>query len=285
MAVEAYLFMDDQFHSSNTTAEVDGYTGSNENGWAGENVREAEFGTGWKPANDTSDHAIRLDFNNTTTLGAAGTTAYVAIAYDARLAEQTTIWLQYDSADSSGFAGATLAVAFTVDTTRPLCQWSSFTVPTPAKRYWRLMERNADRGGGTRTIPIFNWAMYSAAGVYRIGTDYATDTTGPGALNQVHQIQAVMGATNVRHTNMIARPQQEFEITFRPASLALWQDLRDAVYDLDGPKRAFYVRFAGLRNPVQEFFMVRMVNERVSTFHKQADQYDVTINLVTEVCF
>lgn len=286
MAVEAILFMDDKFHSSNTTAEVDGYTGSNENGYAGDNVREVEFGTAWKPADDSSDHAIRLDFNNTTTLGTAGTTGYCCIAYDARVAEQNTILLQYDSADSSGFAGATTLSTFTLNKARPSCQFASFTIPTPAKRYYRLLERNADRAGGTKTVKIFNWGMFAGAGGFRIGTDYGLDTTGPGDLDHVSDVQAILTEAQCRFTNRMGFPKQEVELSFRPASLALWEALRDKVYGLDGPRRAFYAQFDGLRNPAQQdFFMVRMVGERATGSRNDRDQYEVTVLLETEVCF
>lgn len=288
MAVEAMLFLDDRIHSSVPTTVFASDSGV-EVGYCRDNVRDADFGIAWKPDDGTVDETLWIDGGSTTWLGSVGETVYSCIGFDCRHYDGTNIEIRYSPADD--FSSATGIATFAIDKTAPGSSWVSFTIPSNSnglpKRYYQLLQRGSQRSPGLdRTARVYSWAMFKSAGVFRMGSNYAADTTAPGGLHQFHQVQEITTQKRSRFTNTIARPQQEFDLTFRPASLTLWQDLRDAVYGLDGPKRAFFAQFDGLRNPAQQdFAMVMMVRERVETFHRQADQYDVTITLVTVPTF
>jgi hypothetical protein len=278
------LFLEDQLHSSNAVSEIEAVSNTHKGNM--HNVRDSNYLTYWKPLDDLVTNAhIRADFVAIDAISVDFETVYCCIAYDPRNVDQTDIILQYDSADNPSFAGATGAGTFTIDTTDeyPTCQWLSFTMPSPSKRYWRLMQRFAARSGAGRTIPIFYWGMYGPGHV--LDLDTAGNKPGPGAgrhdfLGSGH---GVAGPGGVLAVNDPGRSQQRFEITVTPANATIFEKLRDAILKGDVLGRSFFVQFEGLRNEAEaNFQLCRIDAASWDTMRGKMGSYEITLPLLTE---
>src|SRR5436853_6721744 len=97
VAVDVMFFLDDQFHISKS--DVIFSASSTQNGYAIDNAREADLQRPYKPIDSGVDEWLKADAGTTAKLGATGATAYFAVAYDSRLAQQTTSVIQYGTTD------------------------------------------------------------------------------------------------------------------------------------------------------------------------------------------
>lgn len=282
MPAQTMLFLGDKLHVSQTAASIYGVS-STANGYNREFVRDTSWTGAWKPSDGTGDEYIQCDGGAADWLGTAGQTAHLAIAYDARGCDQTTIILKQDTADAAGGTFATTRATLTLNDTGPTVDYVSFLVSTSGRRYYRLLQQNVDRGAGTKTVPIYAWGMFSAAEVYIIDTDYPGHEVGAGAIEQVSQVGIMDTAGGLTHSNRNGSTYQRFPLTFTPAYVTLYQALRDALYAQDGPNRCFWAQYEGLRNHAKaNFQMVRQVGMSWSAHREYPDQYDTIIQLRTE---
>jgi hypothetical protein len=281
---QSILFLDDRLHSSVAGSSIAAVLSTADGNM--HNVRDANLLTSWKPADSAgANEFIRADLGDTAQLGTAGDTAYCCVAYDPRSIDQTTIILQYDNTDNSSFAGATGAGTFTIPLNHvlPTCQWLSFTVPTPAKRHWRLMQRFADRGGTGRTIRIYSWALFAASGVLNLDTGHRKP--GPAAGNYSQDALTGIAATpaGILSTNDFGYPVQQIDFGVPPTSSALWQQVRNGLGIGDVNNRALFVQFEGLRNEAQaNFFLARAAGRDVQTARGKLERYAFSLQLETE---
>jgi len=282
MPAQTILFLGDKLHKSQSAASIYSVS-STANGFNSEMVRDTAWTGAWKPSDGTSDEYIQIDGGSAGWLGSVGETAYIAIAYDARGADQTTILVYQDVADSPVGAFVTSRATFTLDTTAPCVDYVSFPVSTGGRQYYRLTQLNAARGGGTKTVPIYAAACFSATEAYVIDTDYPGHEVGPGGMDSVSQVGIMDTAGGLTYANANGRTFQEFDLTFTSANVTLWSALRDALAAQDGPSRCFWAQYAGLRNPAKaDFQMVRQVGMRWSASREYPDEYDTIIRVRSE---
>jgi hypothetical protein len=84
----------------------------------------------------------------------------------------------------------------------------------------------------------------------------------------------------------MAKSRQEVELTFRPADLALWEDIRDYFHAINGQHRAFPIQFEGLKNAAKASFqLVRIAGPRWQSQRPYRDIYETSVPLVTEAYF
>lgn len=278
------LFLDDRLHSSVATSDIAAASSTAQG--SRHNVRDANFLTYWKP-NDSpgTDEIIRADFGDTAQLGAAAATAYMCLAYDPRSIDQSKIWLQYDTADSSTFSSPVSHGSFAIPTTHlyPTCQWISFTVPTPAKRHWRLVQTSADRGGGTRTIRLYYWAAFAISGVLNLDTDFEKPGPAPGRYGQTGLTGLAATPAGISTSNAFGAPVQSFDIGVSSASAALWEQVRNALATADVNGRAFFVQYEGLRNEaLSNFYLCRSGSPSFDATRRPIERFDFSIPFVTE---
>lgn len=283
MAVEAVLFLDNLVDESVAASSIVSASAT-DNGYHRDNLRVTDFGAAWKATDSGAVNSeIILDIGSTSALGAAGTTAYFAAAYDPRGSNQANLHLQDNTNDDTNFADEHGLTTISIpDFTEPTSQYITFTITNPAKRYYRIKQAWPD---GDKRLRIFSWGMYKGAGLIRIGTDYSFDTTGPGQIGQRILVSSIEVANGQIFTNRVARPQQEIEITLAPGTTLLWEAIRDKFYNIDGSARAIFAIFDGLRNLAQpNFGMVRLA-AKSQGFRSDRDQYDMTMRFITEPTF
>lgn len=283
MAVETILFIDNLVDESIAASSIVSASATDD-GYHRDNVRRTDFGTAWKAMDSfTANSEIVLDLGSISALGASGATAYFVVAYDPRGSNQANVHLQVNTNDDADFTDEVGVLSMAIpDFTEPTSNWASFTVPTPAKRFYRIKQAFAD---GDKRLRIFAWGMYAAAGVTRVGVDYVSDTTGPGAFRQRARISSIEALGGQGYVNRVARPQQEVEMRFDPGSAALWEAVRDKLHGLDGSARAVFAQFDGLRNPAKpDFGMLRMTGPAAG-FRTDRDQQELAVRFVTEPCF
>jgi hypothetical protein len=274
--------MNDLLHLSQTTRFLTASTV--QAGTAIDNAREPDLQRAWKPSDSANDEWLKADGATTTWLGNAGATAYAVVAYDSRLADQTTLVLQYGTTDDGAFAAPNDLVTWTISGANALdvnCHYQSFTIPGTAKRWYRLIQKNADRGGLTRTARIFNWAMFSNADVLQPAL---TQNASEGTYNlaSLDRTSAIVTAADFPVTNRYARGGARFEIAFRPASDTLWNALRDAFVSNGGMNRPIYIQKTGLRNPaLPDFFMCRATSSERQTSVTYRGNNDIVMEFQT----
>jgi len=279
--VDAILFLDDLMHLDYTTRVLS--ASSTQAGYSLDNMREADLQRAWKPADSAADEWAHVDSGDVTWLGASGNTVWAAIAYDSRLADQTKVWLQSAAVDDGAFASPTDLASWTISGANALdvnCRYLTFTVPTPQKRHYRLIQKVAERGGLTRTARIFSWAMFSTqlsipvamAGASESGYDIA----------QVDTASVILTAAGAQVGNRYARGAQKFQLKIEPATEAVWKTLRDGFQANGGLVRAIYVQKTGLRNPdMNDFFLCQATSaERNASVHYRG-YYDITMEFRT----
>src|SRR5690349_12799765 len=165
----------DKFHSSQTAPSVYGVS-STANGYNREAVRDTSWLQAWKASDGTGDEYIQIDGGSAGWLGTTGgDTITVAIAYDARGCDQTLIKINQDAADNPAGAFATIKGTFTVNTASPNADYLTFLLTGGGKRYYRINLFNADRGGGTKVVPIYAIAFFTSSEIYNVDTGYIGD--------------------------------------------------------------------------------------------------------------
>jgi hypothetical protein len=275
--------LDDQMHSTKTGVSFYAVS-STEYGYSAENVRDTNMTNAWKPANGTADEYLTLDGGSAGWLGSvAGTVITVALAYDASGADQTLVRVLTDTADSPTGGFTQIKATFTVNAGGRTSDYVTLTIPTGGKRYYRLAQTNADRGGGTKTAKIFAWSMFRPADLFNLETDYTSDHPGPGRYTQFDTVALMKLMGGGIATNREASGGQEFEVFFDEATKELWERLRDWHFYIGGSLRAFFVQYEGLRNYAKaNFSMVRFADESWSSTRRLMDQYGTPIRLRTE---
>lgn len=283
MAAETILYLDDQLHYSKSFSSIYGVS-STEAGWNKDFVRDPNWTGGWKPANGVADEQIIVDGGSAGWLGTtAGDSISCAIAYDARGCDQLTIGVYHDAADNPAGVFAQLKDTFTINTDGPTVDVVDFAIPAAGKRYVKLSQANADRGGGTKTVPIYGISFYGLAHKYNVDTGYLQDAIGPGDIDMVSQVGVMQTPAGLLYTNKNGRTFQEFDLPFSRGSAALYAVIRDEMVNLDGPNRTFYLNFDGLTNyALSNFQMVRLASSRWTTTREYRDYYDMRIRLRTE---
>ena len=282
---QTLLFLSNQLSSKISSAEIEAVAAGTESGNM-HFIRDANFVTWWKPPNDlVNNHSIRADFQDGNLIGAAGETCYWGIAYDPRNIDQTTIILQYDSADNPSFSGATSYVIISSGHSSgyqyPTCQWQPFVMPTPAKRYWRVQQRISDRAGSGRTIKLFYWAMCGPNHI----VDIDAGSYGPGLSRSglLGSGQMSVGPGSVMSFNNPSISQQTFDITVTPSNTSMFNKIRDGLYNGDLLERAFFVQYEGLRNEAEtNFFLCRIDRSQWDALKNVDDTYEITLPLITE---
>jgi hypothetical protein len=274
------FFVGDKFHNSQTAASVHSVS-STANGYNKEAVRDTSWLQAWKPSDGTGDEYLQVDGGSATWIGNALDTAYLAIAYDARGCDQNTITLFQDAADNPAGAFATLRSTFTVNKTAPTVDYLSFVISTSGRRYYRIYQKNADRGGGTKVIPIYAIAFFSAAEVYDIDANYTSDAPGPGGYSLISTVGQGQTAGGLIQTNKNGRSYQEFDVTFDKATATLFDALNANFLNWeDGPARSVWLQYEGIVNAAKaDFGMVKVLGQESS--RQYVDQNDMSLRVRT----
>jgi len=298
MPVDTLLFLDDYFHYTKTAVSVSALSFTagtttpagtvTDSGYDPESARDTNLFTAWKaPDNNTFDNALQFDCGSSTYLGNAGIQLYIALAYDAQLSDQLTLSVFNDTGDSPTGTFTQNKGTFNLNTGGPTVDFIQFTMAQ--KRYWRFLMTNASRGGGTRLPKIFNIAAFPAtgtnvAGVYRIdGTDYPGEVSGTGELMQFSRNARMDSPNGAIFLNKNGPVGQEFDLTFEPAAVTFWKDLRTKLANLGVDGRAWYIQYEGLQNAAKaDFQMVRCANPNWTSARPYQNVYRTSIRLRTE---
>jgi hypothetical protein len=285
--IDPIFFNRNKIHISNTTASLT--ASSTASGYAIDNAREDSLSSGWKPSNSSSDEWLKVDFGNTTSMGPQGFTAYCCVSYDARGADQSTIHLQYDSADSSSFSSPVDLDHFTLfklSFQGVNHDYFAFTVPTAAKRYYRLIQKNADRGGGTKTATILYWGMFSRANSLVFPTDFPKDTLGRYRITNQFRCGVARTAGDVPVINEYAKIGTTIAMEWDHSTESFWNTLRTAWVtnsDAEAPLQAVYLQAQGLYNlALANFSLVRFTSPNWSAVLDLNDLYTITLEFETE---
>src|SRR3990172_3346764 len=194
-AVDLKAFFDDAMHATKTAVTLT--ASSTDSGYNKENVRQADLVRAWKPVDSATDEYLQVDGVTTGWLGTASTAVAICIAYDARGADQTTIRVRYDTADNPAGSFGVNFVSFTVNTSQVCCDYVETIVPGTAKRYYRLVQLNSERGGGTKCAKILSWAMYARTGYLIQTADYPGDSLDPYQLTHFYRVAEAVTASGL----------------------------------------------------------------------------------------
>lgn len=279
MAATTILMINDKLHLSVSASSILSST-STQAGYHQDNVRDTNFANAWKPVDGASDQQIVCDGGSSGWIAAGA--FYVAIAYDARGCDQNTILLQQDSLDNPAFSNTvTTKATFTLDKRGPTVDYVA-VLSNSNKRYYRLMQANSARGGGTKTVPIYAWAMIDPTNIEDL-TNYPADAIGPGNIDMSSKVAFMWTAGGIPYTNRFGSVDQEFDLVFPRASAGLYADLRDALFGLNNNNRAFWMQLEGLRNyATPNFQMVRLRSSKWGGVRPYVDQYETLIPMMTE---
>ena len=287
MPASPILFMDDRSHLS-VTATVR-TASSTASGYAISNSREADLVKAHKHVDGTADEYLMDDGGSTTWLGATGATMWLLLAFDPRGADQAAFRIRTDAADNPAGTFATPQGTIFIDVGKAgvICEMLQLSVPSPAKRYWRLIQLNADRSAATKCAKVLYWAMAEEAGTIRVdGVGYLQDSQAEYSIRQMDRQGIVRTTAGNIFTNRYAAPGQAFELSLGPATLTLWQALRDKFRANGGVGRAIFCQFEGLANPgvssSSNFFLCRRTAEQWSSSLEFADNYNAKIEFETE---
>jgi hypothetical protein len=289
MAADTIFFFNNLLHYANALGLL---TYSNTaNGYSADAVRDPNFMTAWKPPDsETVDEYLQWDGGSTTWLGAATETAYCAVAYDARGADQTQFALNTDAADSPAGTFTQSKASFTLEKTSIGVQWASFSISSPAKQHYRLWQSaGSGRGGGTgktKTAKVYAWAMFDKDTVYAMASSFAADAVGPhdfGVLDRVGLERTGIGAAV---SNTFAASGQSFDVSFQPASKALYEAIRDKLMLQGGAATPNFIQHEGVRNPSQpNFHLCRLMQDRWGGHKPFLDLHEMSLPFVTEAWF
>lgn len=263
---------------------------STQNGYAVDNARETDIQAAWKPNDTATDESLIADCGSTGALGIAGATAYGALIYDSRTADQTTIRLEYGATDDGAFASPQLVNSWTINGANALAPspvYFKFTIPGTAKRYYRLRQQVSDRNSLTRTAKIFHFDLYPDDDTHVIDINrlYANVSEDAYGITQLGRVNSMPTPGGYERTNSFALPGYRFEVNFGPANDALWQATRNLFHDIRGKKRAVYVAKEGLKNAAQQnFFLCRLSKADWDARRRLTNQYMTALEFVTESC-
>lgn len=279
--VDLLLFIKDSCNIEESSVSFS--ASSTKNGYAVDNAREADLVKAWQPSDGTSDQYIQVDGGSTGWVG-SGTDFYIAVAYDARGAHQTAIRIQYDAADNPAFTSPTTMATITLNASGVACDFLNPAHPIPAKRYYRAMQLNSDRGGGTVCAKILSLAFFNRTNVLRFGTTYPGNSQGAYSVSQIFRVTRSKTAVGGALTNSYAAPGHAFSIGFQPGGNALYEDLVDRLGAVGGPARAFFAQKEGIRgNPAkQNFFMVRQASNYWEASKEYDEDYNMALTFETE---
>lgn len=287
MAADLYIFFNDRLTIANPDVSIT--ASSTDDGYAIDNVRYADLVRAWK-GNDstTTNEYLQADGGSAGWIGSATETAYAVVAYDNRGADQDTIKLITDSGDSAGFGGTPTTLAtWTVSTfkTELTMEWKSYTIQTSGRRYYRLIQYGNERteSAGSVTSKIYCWSMFNADGVLRLPVNYPSDGEAPYSIRTQFKYGEAKTAGGLRLFNKYSAPGQSFNVSFQPASLVLWEYMRDSLKAYGGGARAFFVQKDGLSNLAQSnFFLCRLTNLEITASVSYQNNYNVDTQWETE---
>lgn len=288
MSADLIIFWNDRLNILNTAVTLT--ASSTQSGYSINNVRYADLVLPWK-GNDstTTDEWLKSDGTTTGWLGTAADTAFSIIAYDNRNAHQDTVKLQYDTADNTSFSSPSTLATWTVGTpnnTEVTMEWKQFTIPTPAKRYYRIVEFGNERteAAGTVTTKVFAWGMFNATDVLRLSVDYSKEGESPYDISTNFRYGTVATAGGVQIFNKVAQPAQTFSVVFRPGTDTFWATaIKNRLRSLEGPARAFFIQKEGINNlALSNFFLCRLVGLDFNSSRPYQDQYMFEMKFVTE---
>lgn len=289
MPADTIFFFNNLLHYSNTLGLL---TYSNTaNGYSADNVRDPNFMTAWKPPDsETVDEYLQWSGGSTTWLGAASDTAYVAVLYDARGADQTQFAINVDAADNPAGTFASNKASFTLDKTAIGVQWVSFSISSPAKQHYRLVQANTSgRGSGTgktKTAKVYGWLMFDKDTVYAMASAFSADAVGPhefGVLDRVGLEHTGIGATV---SNTFAASGQSFDVSFMPASKTLYETIRDKLMPQGGAAQPNLMQHEGIRNPSQaNVHLCRLAQDRWGGHKPFLDLHEMSLPFITEAWF
>lgn len=281
MANDLIFFWNDRLHSSQATPILS--ASSTAGGYAPEFVREAELERAWKPNDSAStDEWLKVDGGSTTWLGNGSATAYFAVAYDARGSNQTIFRLQTGTTDDGAFAAPNDATTHTLNTSKVTCWYTSFSIPSTAKRWYRLLQKGTDRSGGNVTAKILGWSLFQAGDITSFVRDFPGHSESAYPLNSVIRASRMQRAGAGITANKFAAPGYDFTISVHPANDTLFTTIRDQFDAIGGWQRAIYVLKTGIPNAaLADFFMCRLAQDWSSS-RKYLNQSDMLIPMTTE---
>ena len=292
MAIDLWIGFNNRIHYSSTG--LISAASSTAAGYAKENVQQDNLASAWKPTDpSTVDEWVRADGGTTTWLGNASDTAFWAVAFDLRGADQTSVKLHYYT-DEVAFTGPTLVANFaSQEKTGVKCGMNQFTIPGTAKRYYQLTQLNADRGGTNHPGKILYWGLYSAADYFRLSIDKTNMGEGPYEFSQVYRAGEVRTAGGHVYFNRWASTGYRFTIAFNatnPADDAFFKDtwLLPLLEGENGNQTALFIQKEGLRGGAkfggvaQPQFRARLVGAEVRARRPFPNQYNVELEFETE---
>jgi len=281
VAAQTIFFSWDRFHASGANPSVHSVS-TTANGFNKENVRDTSWLGAWKPADSTNDEYLQIDGGSAGWLGTTGGDIItVAIAYDARGCDQTTIKIATDAADAAGGAFVQLKGTFTLNTAGPTVDYITISLAASGKRYYRVYQYNADRGGLTKTVPIYAIAIFTAAEVHILDTEYLSDAPGPGDYTPGAIVGVGETAGGMWQTNLNGPAYQEFDVNLDRATSTLWNVLLYQWMTWSrGPSRAVWLQYEGIvNNALANFGMVYMTG--FQTTRPLKDQYSTRLRFRT----
>lgn len=283
MPAETILFLDDRLHAWNVAASIYGVS-STAAGFHAEAVRDVDYLNGWKPNDGSADEYVQVDGGAVDWLGTTGGgTIFLVVAYDARGADQNTVTLTQDTADNPAGAFLTLLATLTLNKTGPTCDYVTFSLSSGGRRYYRLNQIVADRGGGTKTATILSWGMYKATGVLNLDTGYSGVWVSPGRSDLEDEVGTVHSPGGFVHSQAAARMRNSFELRIRRARRKLWVDLVDRIHVAGAGSRAVFVQYEGLKNHARDDFqMARIPDMKWTARRPLVDDFEISIPFRTE---
>ena len=282
------LFFNDLLHQDVSTSVVTAgaSAGSDtENGWSVNQVRYSDNMRGWKPPNGANDNWIQIDGGSTTWAGSAGQYIWWAAAADTRGVTAGGLRVYQDISDNPAGTFSTYRTSLPVPMANsPVVSYATHVLSP--KQYYRIKQLNVDRGGSTVTIPIYRLSAYAEASLFKIhsASPYVTDIAGPGELALTSRAAIQETLAGMILSNKTGWNSIEFELTFRPASETLWQNLSDQLYNIGISKQSIFMIFEGLddRGNDRNACYARVVGGAWNATRAVQGAYDTTIIFRTE---
>jgi len=286
MAADLIFFFNDRGHITQTTPIL---TASNTApGYAVDNARMASLATAWKPPDSAAvDEYLMFDGGSTGWLGTTtpGDKIYSCVAYDARGAVQGQLEVRQDGADNPAGTFVTSRAVYTLNKSEISCQWATFPLSNPARRYYRLYQFAGAGGrsaGNTITAKVLYWAMFGPADVMEQSVDFPAQAEGPYTIRQTDRVGVIRTAGGVPLTNIYARTGQRFTVGFRPGQDTLFAEITNQLFAVSGRARAIFIQKEGIRNPAQaNFFLARLTDDWTGSLSYRTN-YEMSLEFETE---